>query len=417
MPSVAIQTAGSLESARPRYEVADIFREYGEQYRRSHSLPLSDLKVMHAIEVCRTAYLGGHLEQCDRCGFERIAYNSCRNRHCPKCQALAKAEWLEKRKTELLPVEYFHNVFTIPHELNQVARCNKKVVFDVLFKTVAETLQEFAGDPKHGLGGKIGFTAILHTWDQKLLSHIHLHCVIPAGVLSSDGQRGIHSRKNFLFPVKALSRVFRGKFIDYLKKAFVKDNLIFAGQIAYLATEENFSELIHQLWKKDWIVYSKAPFNGPEKVLDYLGRYTHRVAIANHRIVKVEDGLVTFRYRDRRDSDKCKQMTICAQEFIRRFLLHVLPDSYVRIRHYGFLANRCKREDMAKYRELLGLSAELPPVPEETTQEKMLRLTGVDVTECPRCKQGRMRRVIELPILAVCASRDSPLMPKVLDTS
>jgi len=236
-------------------------------------------------------------------------------------------------------------------------------------------------------------------------------------VLSSDGQRWIHSRKNFLFPVKALSRVFRGKFIDYLKKAFVKDNLMFPGQIAYLRTGKKFSQLIDQLWKKDWVVYSKAPFNGPEKVLDYLGRYTHRVAIANHRIVKVEAGQVTFRYRDRSDGDKCKLMTIATQEFIRRFLLHVLPDSYVRIRHYGLLANRCKRQDMAKCRELLGLSADLPPVPKETAQEKMLRLTGVDVTECPRCKQGRMRRVIELPILAVCASRDSPLMPKVLDTS
>jgi len=417
MPSIATQTAGSLESARPRYEVADIFREYGEQYRRSHSLPLSYLKVMHAIEVCRTAYLGGHVERCDRCGFERIAYNSCRNRHCPKCQALTKAEWLEKRKAELLPVEYFHNVFTVPHELNQVARCNKKIVFDVLFKTVAETLQEFAGDPKHGLSGKIGFTAILHTWDQKLLSHIHLHCVIPAGVLSFDGKRWIHSRKNFLFSVKALSRVFRGKFIDYLKKAFVKDNLIFAGQIAYLATEENFLQLINQLWKKDWVVYSKAPFNGPDRVLDYLGRYTHRVAIANHRIVKVEAGQVTFRYRDRCDGDKCKLMTIAAQEFIRRFLLHVIPDSYKRIRHYGFLANRCKKQELVRCRDLLGLCPDLPPIPTETMQEKMLRLTGVDVTVCPCCKQGRMRRVIELPILAVCASRDSSLMPKVLDTS
>jgi len=417
MPSVANQTAGNLESARPCYEVADIFREYGEQYKRSHSLPLSHLKVMHAIEVCRTAYLGGHLERCDLCGFERIAYNSCRNRHCPKCQALTKAEWLEKRKAELLPVEYFHNVFTIPHELNQVALYNKKIVFDLLFKTVAETLQEFASDPKHDLGGKIGFTAILHTWDQKLLSHIHLHCVIPAGVLSSDGKRWIQSRKNFLFPVKALSKVSRGKFIDYLKKAFVKGEIIFPRQITDLATEEDFLQLINQLWKKDWVVYSKAPFNGPEKVFDYLGRYTHRVAIANHRIVKAGDGLVTFRYRDRTNGDKCKQMTICAQEFIRRFLLHVLPDSYVRIRHYGFLANRCKREDMAKCRELLGLSADLPPVPEETAQEKMLRLTGVDVTECPRCKQGRMRRVIELPILSACVSRSPPIMLEVLDTS
>jgi hypothetical protein len=371
---------------------------------------------MHAIEVCRTAYLGGHMERCDQCGFERIAYNSCRNHHCPKCQTLTKAEWLEKRKAELLPVEYFHNVFTIPHKLNQIALCNKMVVYDILFKSVAQTLQEFA-DSKHGLGGKIGFTAILHTWDQKLLSHIHLHCVIPAGVLSSDGKRWIHSRKNFLFPVKALSKVFRGRFIDYLKKAFVKGDLIFPGQMAYLAVEEKFLQLIKQLWKKDWVVYSKAPFNGHEKVLDYLGRYTHRVAIANHRIVKVEAGQVTFRYRDRSDGDKCKLMTIAAQEFIRRFLLHVIPDSYKRTRHFGFLANRCKKRDLVRCRELLGLCADLPPIPAETMQEKMLRLTGVDVTVCPCCKQGRMRRVSELPMLSVYVPRDSPLMPEVLDTS
>ena len=417
MPSIAAQTAGSLESAKACYEVADIFRECGEQYKRSHSLPLSHLKVMHAIEVCRTAYLGGHVERCDRCGFERIAYNSCRNRHCPKCQALTKAQWLEKHKAELLPVGYFHNVFTIPHELNQIALCNKTVVYDILFKSVAQTLQEFGSDPRHKLSGKIGFTAILHTWDQKLLDHIHLHCVIPAGVLSFDSRCWIHSRKNFLFSVKALSKVFRGKFIDYLKKASAKGKLTFPGQIASLATEENFLHLINQLWKKDWIVYSKAPFNGPEKVLDYLGRYTHRVAIANHRIVKVEDGLVTFWYRDRADGDKCKQMIICAQEFIRRFLLHVLPESFMRIRHYGFLANRCKSEDLARCREIFGLSADPPEVPAETTQEKILRLTGVDVTVCPCCKQGRMRRVSELIMLSVCVPRDSPLMPDVLDTS
>jgi hypothetical protein len=360
MPSVAIQTAGNLESAtrqargeqgrttRPCYEAADIFREYGEQYKRSHSLPMSHLKVMHDIKVCRTAYLGGHVERCDWCGFERIAYNSCRNRHCPKCQALTKAEWLEKRKAELLPVDYFHLVFTLPHELNALTLCNKTVIFDALFKVVSQILEEFAADLKHGLGGRTGFTAILHTWDQKLLSHIHLHCVIPAGVLSSDGKRWIRSRKNFLFPVKALSKVFRGKFIDYLKKAFVKGKLIFPGQIAYLASEENFLQLINQLWEKDWVVYSKVPFDGPEKVFDYLGRYTHCVAIANHRIVKVKAGQVTFRYRDRSDGDKCKLMTITAKEFIHRFLLHVIPDSYKQIRHFGFLANRCKKQDMVR---------------------------------------------------------------------
>jgi len=314
-------------------------------------------------------------------------------------------------------VDYFHLVFTLPHELNTLALCNKTVIFDLLFKAVSQLLEEFAADPRHGLGGRTGFTAILHTWDQKLLSHIHLHCVIPAGVLSSDGKRWIHSRKNFLFPVKALSQVFRGRFIDYLKKAFVKGKLIFPGQIAYLVTEENFSELIRQLWKKDWVVYSKAPFNGPDKVLDYLGRYTHRVAIATHRIVKVQDGSVTFRYRDRRDADKCKQTTISAEEFIRRFLLHVLPDSFMRIRHYGFLANRCKKRDLPRCRELLGLHPEPPEVPPETTQEKLLRLTGVDLSECPCCRRGHMRRVRSLSGSQPFASVDLQVLPEIRDTS
>jgi hypothetical protein len=413
----AVATPEQPKTVRPRHEVADIFREYGPHYRHNFPLPLSHRKVMHAIEVCRTSELGGHLERCDSCGYERNAYNSCRNRHCPKCQALAKADWLEKRKAELLPVEYFHNVFTIPHELNQITLCNKKVVFDILFRTVAETLQEFASDPKHGLGGKIGFASILHTWDQKLHSHFHLHCVIPAGVLSFDGNSWINSRMNFLFPVKALAKVFRGKFIDYLKRAFVNGKMIFPGQTAKLANKDNFLQLIKQLWKKNWVVYSKAPFNGPAKVFDYLGRYTHRVAISNHRIVEVGNGFVTFSYRDRADSNKRKQMTISAQEFIRRFLLHVLPDSYMRIRHYGFLANRCKKQDLARCRELLNLCPDLPEIPEQTVEEKMLQLTGVDVTLCPCCKQGRMRRVMELPKLLLAASRYYPIIPVVLDTS
>ena len=384
MLGAAITAAGESRLSRPHYEVGDIFRRHGQSYRQKYPLPVSHLKIMRAIEICRTAELGGHLERCDHCGYERNAYNSCRNRHCPKCQALAKAEWLEKRRAELLPVEYFHNVFTIPHELNQITLCNKTVVYDILFKSVAQTLQDFAADPKHGLGGKIGFTAILHTWDQKLLSHIHLHCVISAGAFSFDGKRWIQSRKNFLFPVKALSKTFRGKFISYLKKAFSEGKLIFPGQNSHLAVEKNFLQSINRLWKKDWIVYSKAPFNGPQKVLDYLGRYTHRIAIANHRIVKIEDGFVTFNYRDRADGNKCKQQTINAQEFIRRFLLHVVPDSYKRVRHFGFLANRCKKQNLRKCRELLGLSPDAPASPEETLQEKMLRLTGIDIMECRR---------------------------------
>jgi len=241
--------------------------------------------------------------------------------------------------------------------------------------------------------------------------------VIPAGVLSFDGGSWIPWRKNFLFPVKALSRVFRGKFISALKKAFVKGKLIFPGQIADLAVEEHFLQSINRLWDKDWVVYSKAPFNGPHKVLDYLSRYTHRVAIANHRIVQVEDGLVTFQYRDRTDGDKSKSMRINAEESIRRFLLHVIPASYKRIRHFGFLANRCKKQALGRCRELLGLCPDPPPIPEETLQEKMLRLTGTDITECPRCRQGHMKRVMDLPILVVCALRDWPVVPEAFDTS
>lgn len=253
------------------------------------------------------------------------------------------------------------------------------MIFDALFKAVSQTLEEFAADPKHGLGGRIGFTAILHTWDQKLLDHFHLHCLVAGGALSCDGRRFVYAKKGYLFPVRALSKVFRGKFIDSLKKMFASGDLIFSGRMAHIGTSQGFPDLISQLWQKDWVVYSKAPFNGPEKVLDYLGRYTHRVAIANHRIVKSENGLVTFRYRDRADGDKCKQLTVDADEFIRRFLLHVLPDSFVRIRHYGFLANRCKKQFLHRCRELLGLRPDPPEVPPETTQERMLRLTGVDV--------------------------------------
>lgn len=417
MSRTATPVIGRSERGKPQYEVGDIFRTFGPSYRQKYSLPPSHWKVMRAIEICRTAELGGHLERCDHCGYERNAYNSCRNRHCPKCQALAKAEWLEKRQTELLPVAYFHNVFTLPHELNPIILSNKTHVYDILFQSVAQTLQEFAADPKHGLGGKIGFTAILHTWDQKLLSHTHLHCVIPAGVLSFNGMAWISSRKNFLFSVKALSRVFRGKFISSLQKAFMEDKLKFPGQIAHLAQEKSFLQSINRLWDHDWVVYSKASFHGPQKVLDYLGRYTHRVAIANHRIVKVEKGLVTFRYRDRTDQDKYKLMTIDAEEFIRRFLLHVVPTSYQRIRHFGFLANRCKKQDLARCRESLGLCPELPEVPTETTEEKMRRLTGIDISRCPRCKQGHMTWVMELPILCEKTVKYSTRRIEALDTS
>ncbi len=381
---------------RPSWEVADIFREYGKDFRRHHSLPLFHLKVMHAIEVCRTSHLGGHMERCDACGYEKPAYNSCRNRHCPKCQALTKSRWLQARKKELLPVGYFHNVFTLPHEINPIALCNQKVVFDILFKAVSETLITFGKNPKNGLGGKLGFIAVLHTWDQTLLDHIHLHCVIPGGALSPDHTQWVPARENFLFSIKALSRTFRGKFLDFLKRAFENGKLIFPGKTADLGTEKGFTRLLRKLRGKDWVVYSKKPFASPEQVLDYLGRYTHRVAISNHRIKNIEQGRVTFTYRDRSEGEALKEMTLKAEEFIRRFLLHVLPNGFVRIRHFGFLANRCKKQNLKRCRKILNVPEKQPGTIEKTWQELMLELTGMDITQCPCCKQGKMQVVGEI---------------------
>jgi hypothetical protein len=397
MQTAAGQLATQSVSSASHIEIADIFRIYGEDYCRDHCPPFSHRQVIRDIEDCRTAARGGHVEKCDNCGFERISYNSCRNRHCPKCQAMAKADWLEKRKADLLPVGYFHNVFTLPHELNLIALANKEVIFNLLFKSVADTLREFAADAKHGLDGKLGFTAVLHTWDQKLNSHIHLHCVIPGGVLSRDNRLWIHARDHFLFPVKALSRVFRGKFLAFLNQAFQDALLLFPGKAAAFETKQGFKTLVNLLWKKEWVVYSKEPFGGPEKVLDYLGRYTHRIAISNHRIVSVKNGTVTFSYRDRSDDNKVKYLTVKAEEFIRRFLLHVLPKSYVRIRHFGFLANKGKKKNLAYCREALGCEPEPAEPVKMNARAMLLYLTGEDLNKCPHCKIGTMYISMELP--------------------
>jgi hypothetical protein len=342
-----------------------------------------------------TATLGGHIEKSNSCGFERNAYNSCRNRHCPKCQSLAKAKWLEKRNAELLPVRYFHNVFTLPHELNPLALCNKTVLYDLLFKAVSKTLLTFAANPKNSLGGKIGFISILHTWNQKLLDHIHLHCLIPAGVLSVDDSCWIHAKEDWLFSIKALSKVFRGKFIDYLKESYKDGKLIFPRPVSHL--EKEFSKLINQLWKKKWYVYSKESFDKPEYILDYLGRYTHRVAIDNHRIGSIDNNQVTFWYKDRANGGKRKSINVTGEEFIRRFLLHVLPQSFMRIRYYGFMANRCRKKKLDVCKTLLEINSISNEIHKENTQEMMLRLTGFDILECPACKKGKMEKVAELP--------------------
>jgi len=376
--------------ARP--ELADIFRSHGESYRKTHCLSASQRKVMRAVSVCRTQELGGHLDRCDSCGFERPAYNSCRNRHCPKCQSLAKAKWLETQTSELLPVGYFHLVFTLPHVFNGLILANKKILLKLLFQAVSETLLEFG---RTRLGGTLGIIAVLHTWDQTLKDHFHLHCLIPSGALSFDHSRFIAARLNFLFPVKALSRVFRGKFIDLLK------HNIDRGKIAAANNE------IQALWKKNWVVYAKKPFGSPQTVLDYLGRYTHRVALSNNRILSVQNGQVTLSYRDRKDGDRKKTITLEAEEFIRRFLLHVLPEGFMRIRHFGFLANRSKKHALAQCRKLLGLNPALPKIPNRSTHDLLLQLTGFDLTRCPCCQKGTMILVGDLPPISSSSRWDS----------
>ena len=390
MPLASPKSAAGEKKARP--ELADVFRQYGQSYRNRHRLPASHKKVMRAVSVCRTQELGGHLKRCDTCGFEHPSYNSCRNRHCPKCQSLAKAKWLEKQNSELLPVGYFHLVFTLPHKLNCLILANKKIVLTLLFKAVSETLLEFG---RSRLGGTVGIIAVLHTWDQTLKDHFHLHCLVPAGALSLDHSRWILARKNFLFPITALSLVFRAKFLELLK------HTIDQGKIAAANHETQ------ALWKKNWIVYAKKPFGSPRTVLDYLGRYTHRVALSNDRIVKVENGQVTLSYRDRKDGDRKKTIPLEAHEFIRRFLLHVLPEGFMRVRHFGFLANRSKKQALTQCRKLLGANPASLQSPSESARDLLLRITGIDLSRCPSCHNGTMIVVVELPPISSSSGWDS----------
>lgn len=373
MPLASSKLAAGERNRRP--ELADIFRQYGESYQRTHRLSACEQKVMRAISVCRTQELGGHLDRCDACGFERPAYNSCRNRHCPKCQSLAKAQWLEKQTCELLPVGYFHLVFTLPHEFNRLILANKKMVLGLLFRAVSETLVEFG---RSRLKGTLGIIAVLHTWDQTLKDHFHLHCLVPSGALSLDQSRWIAARKNFLFSVKALSRVFRGKFLGLLQHNIDRGKLQIKGEEVQEAREKN------------WVVYAKKPFGSPQTVLDYLGRYTHRVALSNDRILQVENGKVILSYRDRKDGDRKRILTLEAQEFIRRFLLHVLPDGFMRIRHFGLLANRSKKQALTQCRQLLDLDPALPKSPVLSAKDLLLKITGIDLSRCPCCHEGTM---------------------------
>jgi predicted Zn-ribbon and HTH transcriptional regulator len=370
-------------------EVADVIRAYGSEYRKTHKLPLRHLRALNDIASCRTAVLGGHVDRCDACGYERISYNSCRNRHCPKCGSLAKEKWLRARKKELLPVAYFHVVFTVPDDLNALILINQRVMYALLFQAAAETLLQLGGDKKH-LGAELGLIAVLHTWGQNLMDHPHVHCIVPGGGLSQDGTRWIASRNNFFIPVRVLSRVFRGKFLEQLKKAYRVRRIQCVGKAEPLAHGQTFQKLLDRLYNKEWIVYAKQPFGGPEQVLAYLGRYTHRLAISNHRLAGMTDGKVSFRWRDYRDEDKEKIMTLEASEFLRRFLLHILPDGLCKIRYYGLLSNRKRKDRLDKCRRLLDAPKQEVESDTVTWQEVLLELTGIDVLMCPSCHRGKM---------------------------
>ncbi len=393
----------------PALELADIFRLHGEDYRSARQLPVEQHRAMRAIEQCRTAALGGHLEECSHCRHRRFVYQSCRNRHCPKCQSLARAQWLEARKEELLPVEYFHVVFTLPQQIAALALQNQAAVYNILFQATAETLTTIAGDGKH-LGADIGFFAILHTWGQNLMNHPHLHCVVPGGGLSADRNRWVSCRTGFFLPVRVLSRLFRRLFLQKLFKAHRKGRLQFFTSLEALSDPAHFRRYLAPLRRTEWVVYSKPPFGGPATVLEYLGRYTHRVAISNQRLLSLAQDEVRFRYKDYRHPQRPKTMTLQAGEFIRRFLLHVLPPGFQRIRYFGLAGNRYRRQHLLRCRELLQAPQPPPALSKQISfRERYLALTGRDLRACPVCSAGQMA-VVELLIRNV-PSRSSPREP------
>lgn len=371
-----------------RLEVADVFRQYHAEFlsRWGHTVSAHQRKALRDIGACRTAALGGHLEQCDGCSHRRIAYNSCRNRHCPKCQSTARDRWLAARAQELLPVPYAHVVFTVPEPLVSLARQHPGLFYAGLFRAVSQTLLEIAADPRH-LGARIGFLAVLHTWSQNLREHPHIHCLVPAGGIALHGSRWIPCRRKFFLPVRVLSRLFRGKLLALLRDAYAQGKLPFHGSMTALAEAAHFHAWLAQLRQQDWVVYAKPPFGGPQHVLQYLARYTHRVAISNGRLVHLREGRVRFRWRDSKDHNHRKVMTLPAVEFIRRFLLHVLPPGFVKIRHFGFLANRNRSSALALCRQYLPAVAPSQPAPALLTEEQQRAMQR----RCPICHQGVLR--------------------------
>jgi hypothetical protein len=387
----------------PALELADIFRLHGPAYRQAHSLPLYQLRLMQAIEACRTPALGGVVEWCDHCQYTHIQYRSCRNRHCPKCQGLAREKWLEQRQAELLPVDYFHVVFTVPESIAQIAFYNKEAMYEILFRATAETLLTIARDPQR-LGVLLGFFCVLHSWGQNLHFHPHLHCVVPGGGLSPDGQHWIHGRRRFLLPVKVLSRLFRRLFLKALEKAFAAGKLQFFGDLEALRDPPAFAHYLAPLRKSPWVVYAKPPFGGPQHVIEYLGRYTHRVAISNRRLLTLENGRVSFAWKDYREGGKDKVMTVSAEEFIRRFLQHALPPGFQRIRYYGFLANCHRARQLTRCRHLLATLGSLLLPSLQACREWLRALIRKDLRRCPQCGAGILARIQFLPPMCLDSS-------------
>ena len=395
----------------PLLEVADILRTHGPAYGARHPVSPEQAAVLRHLVQCRTAALGGHVDTCAQCGFVRISYNSCRDRHCPKCQATRREQWIEARLERVLPVEHFHVVFTLPEEINPLMLRNRAALYNLLFAAASGTLLELADDPKR-LGAQIGFTALLHTWGQNLLFHPHLHCVVTAGGLSPEGDRWVHTREDYLLPVKVLGRLFRGKFLAGLNALYKEGCLAFAGSTAHLVDPQVFAGLRDRLYRQDWVVYAKPPFGGTEQVFRYLGRYSHRVALSNSRLVSLENGIVAFRYKDYRDAGRWKVMHLEAEEFIRRFLLHVLPKRFVRIRHYGLMAGRNVKGRLQQARRLLGEATpatEPPPAP-ATWHDRVLAWTGQDPRQCPCCQGLLIRRPLTPAPTARLASAPAPRM-------
>ena len=410
---------------RPRLEVADIFRTYGEYYRAKYPMSHEQRKAMQNIEACRTQSLGGHVDTCEHgCGYHRISYNSCRDRHCPKCQGLQSMRWVEKRLEKILPIPYFHMVFTVPHELHPIILQNQQTIYNILFQAAAKSVLEFALKWRR-LHAEVGFTAILHTWNQDILFHPHLHLIVTCGGLDQTHTRWIPSRGNFLVPVRPLSKIFRGKFLDFLKKALAKNALIFQPHLQHSQKSDAFESLIKKLYRKEWVVYCKRPFGGPEQVLKYLGLYTHKVAISNHRLVEINNGMVTFLARDNHNLGKRRSVCLPVDKFIKRFLIHILPSGFVKIRHYGLMALKNTKTSLEKARTLIEETLVRPPevassscpkgiskARATTWLEMLFKIAGIALGTYPNCGGKLVRQP-----LTVLEKLQTPPRPYLLDSS